>query len=126
MLSFNQTDLGQTFQAAIDLFNAADYDTLAQLFHDNVEMKQVDDVVVVRTKEGVRTYLNTTQTQKQPQFVTTDQLMADGGVTGIISGYGQYADAKGTAFKPVLYCFVFLRDANRNWLLRLGFAALLQ
>jgi len=133
-MAFDPTDLGQTFQEAIKRFNAADYDSLAGLFHDNVEMKQVDDVDVERSKQGVRDYLNNTQKNNKPQFnieinnVTQqpDYLLADAGSTGITSGYGNYADIKGKTAKRVLYCFVFLRDANRNWLLRLGFATLLE
>jgi hypothetical protein len=135
-----KTRLRQTFEQAVSAFNSADYTgSLGSLLHPDVVMNEVDDPKAPphAGKNDVLTYLNNTQSSKQPQFfyVDTSDPKIDGpneapGDTdnkpnvrhAQVNGIGKYQDISVTApgqniTAPfyVRYYFLFRKEAS--WLL---------
>jgi uncharacterized short protein YbdD (DUF466 family) len=125
------TNLLGTFDQAINLFNAADYNNLFNLLHPKVIMKKVDDnAQYVIGLPDVKTYFNALN--DKPQFhdktIMTSRAWFDKTVARI-RGTGMWEDKTvpaASGFLPVNYLFVFSRQVVADpWLIFIMWAELI-
>ena len=120
------TDLHQTFEHTVALFNEGKYNELGEFFDIDVIMKRVDDPGSIVGIGNLIAYLNTHQKSELPQFedIKIESQRGDDDTQGIIVGTAKYRDKKhdrGTI--PIRFSFVFTReDLDGDWLLINTFA----
>jgi hypothetical protein len=120
--------LTDQFKHAKDLFNRADYHALGNLFHPDIVMIEVDSPNKPHTtKDGVVSYLISTQTSEQPRFDPGDEtkwkVTGETGTNGKIEGHGGYQNSstRNTPWLSIKFTFEFVRsNTNERWLLKLA------
>jgi len=127
------TDLLTAFNEACELWNAANYDKLAERFDADIIMKKLDDAGSIVGIGNALVYLNANQLLKHPKL---EQIKAEKPLTwasdtiGQVSGTAQYKDKTKPAdgkITPVRFTFTFTRaNDTEEWLIANAFQARLQ
>jgi len=123
MAAFDPKDIMETFEQAIELFNASDFEGLRPLFHPAIVWKLLHHAGSYGGVDVVINFLNANKKKLQPQFdpnpntinVSPSQLTRDG--SRRISGTAQWRTSKDSAPEDIDYIFTFLPDTAGRWLL---------
>jgi hypothetical protein len=126
------TKLETLLRHSAKLWNAADYNKLAEVFDADIIMKKLDDPGSVSGIGNVVAYLNFSQKSKKPQF-TIEHLdppyLWDSGTLAHLSGTAVYQDRTQTpahTVPPVSVAFTFTfcrEDESHDWLMVNAFQA---
>ncbi len=114
------TTLQDLLTQFVKLWNAADYDKLAESFDEDIVIKKLDDPGSVSGIGNVLVYFNKNQKAKKPQFniVEAEPAIIWGNSTvAQISGTAEYQDKiQEPKTVPVRFTFTFCRASqDENW-----------
>lgn len=109
----------QTFNTAVNAFNAQDWATLEPLLHENVVLHRIHDAPGSYTyvgKDAVKQYLETQVALDKPQFTPVPPIDVNG-LSGVIRGSATWLDHDNgvpTNFR-ISYQFIFAHDNAHGW-----------
>ncbi len=118
-MPFNQADLDQTFDEAVSRFNSGDYDSLAQLFDQDIAWKMLHHVDSRHGRDNVKDWLKNNKSTLNPQFTpdtdpTKKKKRPNTGDSGVrICGPAKWKPAKiGSVVEELDYVFTFTRSGD--------------
>jgi hypothetical protein len=120
--------LREEFKHQINLWNATNYDKLAERFDENIIMKKLDDPGSVIGIGNVLAYLNKNQKSKAPQFTLDDiqdVFIWGAGTIAQVVGTATYQDRRTqTPTTEVRFVFTYSRSSvHDDWLMVNAFQA---